>query len=124
MFGFILRALISAVGLWLAAHIVPGVEYTSVESLLAAAFVLGIANAIVRPILIVLTLPITVITLGLFLLIINAGMIKLVTVFIHGFIVHGWVAAILTAIVTGLTGWVGSFFIGSTGLEVRRRPSA
>ena len=124
MFGFILRALISAVGLWLAAHIVPGVEYTSVESLLAAAFVLGIANAIVRPILIVLPLPITVITLGLFLLIINAGMIKLVTVFIHGFIVHGWVAAILTAIVTGLTGWVGSFFIGSTGLEVRRRPSA
>jgi putative membrane protein len=122
MFGFILRALISAVGLWLAAQIVPGVQYTSIESLLAAAFVLGIANAIVRPVLIVLTLPITVITLGLFLLIINAGMIKLVTVFIHGFIVHGWGAAILTAIVTGLTGWVGSFFIGSTGLEVRRRP--
>ena len=120
MFGFILRALISAVGLWLAAQIVPGVQYTSIEALLEAAFLLGVANAIVRPILIVLTLPITVITLGLFLLIINAGMIKLVTVFIHGFVVHGWVAAILTAVVTGLTGWVGSFFIGSTGLEVRR----
>ena len=120
MFGFILRALISAVGLWLAAQIVPGVQYTSIEALLEAAFLLGLANAIVRPILIVLTLPITVITLGLFLLIINAGMIKLVTVFIHGFVVHGWVAAILTAVVTGLTGWVGSFFIGSTGLEVRR----
>ena len=121
MFGFILRALISAVGLWVAARIVPGVEYTSLESLLAAAFVLGVANAIVRPILIVLTLPITVVTLGLFLLIINAAMIKLVTVFIHGFIVHGWVAAILTAIVTGLIGWVASWFIGSTGFEVRRR---
>ena len=121
MFGFILRALISAVGLWLAARIVPGVQYTSIEALLEAAFLLGIANAIVRPVLIVLTLPITVITLGLFLLLINAGMIKLVTVFIHGFIVHGWVAAILTAIVTGLTGWVGSLFIGSAGLEVRRR---
>ena len=120
MFGFILRALISAVGLWIAARIVPGVQYDSVESLLEAAFLLGIANAIVRPILIVLTLPITVVTLGLFLLIINAGMIKLVTVFIHGFVVHGWVAAILTAIVTGLTGWVGSWFIGSSGLEVRR----
>ena len=120
MFGFILRALLSAVGLWLAAQIVPGVQYTSIEALLEAAFLLGLANAIVRPILIVLTLPITVITLGLFLLIINAGMIKLVTVFIHGFVVHGWVAAILTAVVTGLTGWVGSFFIGSTGLEVRR----
>ncbi len=121
MFGFILRALISAVGLWVAARIVPGVEYTSIESLLAAAFVLGVANAIVRPILIVLTLPITVVTLGLFLLIINAAMIKLATVFIHGFIVHGWLAAILTAIVTGLIGWVASWFIGSTGLEVRRR---
>ena len=120
MFGFILRALISAVGLWLAAQIVPGVQYTSIEALLEAAFLLGLANAIVRPILIVLTLPITVITLGLFLLIINAGMIKLVTVFIHGFVVHGWVAAILTAVGTGLTGWVGSCFIGSTGLEVRR----
>jgi len=122
MFGFILRALISAVGLWLAAHLLaPRVEYTSITALLEAAFLLGIANAIVRPVLIILTLPITVITLGLFLLIINAGMIELVTVFIHGFIVHGWVAAILTAIITGLTGWVGSFFIGSTGLEVRRR---
>lgn len=122
MFGFILRALISAAGLWLAARLLaPSVHYDTLTSLLEAAFLLGIANAIVRPILIVLTLPITVITLGLFLLISNAAMIELVTVFIHGFTVHGWVAAILTAIITGLTGWVGSFFIGSTGLEVRRR---
>jgi putative membrane protein len=122
MFGFILRALISAVGLWVAARLLaPGVQYDTLTSLLEAAFLLGVANAIVRPILIILTLPITVITLGLFLLIINAAMIELVTVFIHGFVVHGWVAAILTAIITGLTGWVGSFFIGSTGLEVRRR---
>jgi putative membrane protein len=120
MFGFILRLLISALGLWLAAQFVPGVAYDSLTSLLLAALLLGIANAIVRPILIILTLPITLITLGLFLLIINAAMIKLVTVFIHGFTVADWKAAVLTAIVTGLTGWVGSWFIGSRGFEVRR----
>jgi putative membrane protein len=121
MFGFILRLLISALGLWLAAQFVPGVAYDSLLSLLLAALLLGIANAIVRPILIILTLPITLITLGLFLLIINAAMIKLVTVFIHGFTVADWKAAVLTAIITGLTGWVGSWFIGSRGYEVRRR---
>jgi putative membrane protein len=121
MFGFILRLLISALGLWLAAQFVPGVAYDSLLTLLLAALLLGIANAIVRPILIILTLPITLITLGLFLLIINAAMIKLVTVFIHGFTVADWKAAVLTAIITGLTGWVGSWFIGSRGYEVRRR---
>ena len=120
MFGFILRLLISALGLWLAAQFVPGVAYDSLPSLLLAALLLGVANAIVRPILIILTLPITLITLGLFLLIINAAMIKLVTVFIHGFTVADWKAAVLTAIITGLTGWVGSWFIGSRGYEVRR----
>lgn len=111
MIGFIVRALISAAGLWLATKIVPGIEVASLGSLLAAAVLLGLANAIVRPILIVLTLPITVVTLGLFLLIINGAMIKLVAFFLHGFIVHGWMAAILASLVVGLTGWVASWFI-------------
>ena len=115
MIGFIIRWAVVSLGLWVAAHIVPGVEVLSWKSLLAAALILGIVNAIVRPILIVLTLPITIVTLGLFLLVINGLMIKLVTVFLHGFIVHGWVAAILTAIVTGLIGWVASWFIGAGG---------
>lgn len=72
MVGFIVRALIAALGLWLAAEIVPGVGYQSLESLLWAAALLGIVNAIVRPILIILTLPFTIVTLGLFLLVINA----------------------------------------------------
>jgi putative membrane protein len=120
MIGFLLRAAISAAGLWIAAHIVPGIEVRSLGSLAAAAILLGIANAIVRPVLIVLTLPITLVTLGLFLLVINGAMLKLVALFLHGFVVHGWIAAMLGAIVVGLTGWVGSWFIGANGFERRR----
>jgi putative membrane protein len=122
MIGFVLRALIAACGLWLASKIVPGIHVLSWESLLAAAFLLGIVNAIVRPILILLTLPFTLITLGLFLLVINGLMLELVALFLHGFQVHGIVAAILGSIVVGLTGWVGSWFIGGHGgIAVRRR---
>jgi putative membrane protein len=115
MIGFIIRVAVVALGLWVAAHIVPGVHVRSTGSLIAAALILGIVNAIVRPLLVILTLPITLITLGLFLLVINGLMVKLVTVFIHGFVVHGLWAAILTALVVGLTSWVASWFIGSGG---------
>jgi putative membrane protein len=115
MVGFIIRAAVVALGLWLASKVVHGVEVRSIGSLVAAAFLLGIVNAIVRPILVVLTFPITLITLGLFLLVINGLMIKLVTLFLHGFIVHGLWAAILCALVVSLTSWVASWFIGSDG---------
>lgn len=115
MIGFIIRAAVVALGLWLASKIVPGVEVLSTGSLIAAAVLLGVVNAIVRPILVLLTFPITLITLGLFLLVINGLMIKLVTVFLHGFIVHGLVSAILCALVVSITSWVMSWFIGPAG---------
>jgi putative membrane protein len=122
MIGFILRALIAAVGLWIAAKIVPGIGVDSWRTLLFAALLLGVVNAIVRPILILLTLPFTIITLGLFLLVINGLMLELVAFFLRDFHVHGLIAAILGSIVVGLTGWVGSWFIGSGGrYEVVRR---
>jgi putative membrane protein len=122
MIGFLIRAAVVALGLWLASRIVPGVEILSWQSLAWAAVLLGIVNAVVRPILVILTLPITILTLGLFLLVINGLMIKLVTVFLHGFIVHGLVAAILCAVVVGLTSWVASWFIGPSGrFESARR---
>ncbi len=108
MLKFILRFLISAAGLWVATKIVPGVADHSIKSLLAAAFLLGLANAIVRPILILLTLPITLITLGLFILVINGLMVLLVAHFLRGFHVHGLISAILVSIVVSITGWVGS----------------
>jgi len=122
MIGFILRAAIAAVGLWIAAKIVPGIGVDSWRTLALAALLLGIVNAIVRPILILLTLPFTIITLGLFLFVINGLMLELVAVFLRGFHVRGIIAAILGSIVVGLTGWVGSWFIGSqTRQETARR---
>ena len=74
-------------------------------------------NAIVRPIAIVLTFPITVVTLGFFLLVVNAGMLALVAWLLPGFNVAGFWPALWGALITGLTGWVGSWFIGARGFE-------
>jgi putative membrane protein len=108
---FVVRALFAALGLWLAAKLVPGVHVRNAETLILAAVLLGLVNAFIRPIVIILTLPLTIITLGLFLLIVNAGMILLVSMFLHGFEVHGLVAGILAAIVTGVTSWIGHLLL-------------
>ena len=122
MIGFILRALIAAVGLWIATRIVDGVSADSWRTLIWAALLLGLANAVVRPVLILLTLPFTIITLGLFLLVINGLMLELVAFFLHGFHVHGLGAAILGSIVVSVTGWIGAWFIGPRGrYEIVRR---
>ena len=115
MRGFLIRAALVALGLWVASAIVPGIEIRSGGSLIEAAILLAIVNAIVRPILIILTLPITLLTLGLFLLVINGLMIELVASFLTGFVVHSLGAAILCAIVVSLTSWVVSAFIGPEG---------
>jgi putative membrane protein len=115
MRGFLIRAAVVALGLWLASQIVPGVEVRSVSSLIAAALLLGVVNAIVRPILVILTLPITLLTLGLFLLVINGLMIELVSHFLSGFVVVGLWPAILSAIVVSITSWLMSGFIGPQG---------
>ncbi|WP_304191912.1 phage holin family protein [Phenylobacterium aquaticum] len=109
---FLVRAIFAAIGLAIAAHFVPGVAYDTLWTLAVAALLLGIVNAIVRPVVVFLTLPFTLLTLGLFLLIINAGMIGLVAYFVKGFTVHGIVPGIEVAIVTGITSWVGHLVIG------------
>ncbi len=109
--GLILRFLCGVAGLWVAAHVVHGIAYDSLASLMAAALILGVLNAVVRPILIILTLPLTLITLGLFLLVLNAGMLGLTTVFIHGFHVHGFWAALWGALIVSIAGWFGSMLI-------------
>ena len=108
---FIVRAIFGALGLWLSSVLVAGVHFTDTGSLILAAVLLGIVNAFVRPVVFVLTLPITIITLGLFLLIVNAAMIGLVAMLLSGFQVHGLVAGILAAIVTGITSWIGGMIL-------------
>jgi len=109
---FLVRAAVVAIGLWLASKIVPGVTIHSPGDLIAAALLLGIVNAFVRPVLVILTFPITLLTLGLFLLVINGLMIELVSYFLSGFVVAGFWPAVLTAIVVSLTSWVMSGWVG------------
>lgn len=111
MTRFLIQALVTALGLWLAAAIVPGVAFTDTTTLVLAAILLGVINAVVRPILVVLTFPITVLTLGLFLLVVNAAMIGLTSVLLAGFAVNGFWPGIGAAIVTGLVSWVAGAFV-------------
>ncbi len=115
MRGFIIRVLVVAAGLWVASKIVPGVAIDDGWSLLWAALVLGIINAIVRPVVILLTLPLTILTLGLFLLIINAGMLSLAAWMLEGMTVAGFWPAFFGAIVVSLVAWIVTWFIGGQG---------
>lgn len=92
-----------------------GVEFTSNGSLVAAAVILGVVNAFVRPLMVILTLPLTIVTFGLFLLVVNAAMIGLTAMFLGGFVVNGLWAGIGAAIVTGVVSWIaGALFGGMT----------
>ena len=85
MLGLLIRLAIGAAGLWIASRLVPGMSIEGTGTLVLAAFLLGLVNAIVRPLAIVLTFPITIVTLGLFLLVVNAGMLALVAALLDGF---------------------------------------
>jgi putative membrane protein len=109
--GLIVRFLFGVAGLWIAARVVPGISYSNTTNLLEAALLLGVINAVLRPILVILTLPLTLITFGLFLLVINGITLWLVTRFLHGFHVHGYLAAILGALVVSVCSWIGQALV-------------
>ena len=115
MLGIILRTLITGLGIWLAAYIVPGVTATSTTALIWAAIALGLINAFVRPVLVLLTHPFIILTLGLFLLILNAGMLNLAGWFVDGFDVVGFWSAVFGAIVVSIVSGLCSNFIGPKG---------
>ncbi|OGL66765.1 hypothetical protein A2856_03300 [Candidatus Uhrbacteria bacterium RIFCSPHIGHO2_01_FULL_63_20] len=103
MASIILRWVINAVALVVIANVVPGFGVDGFYTALIAALVLGLVNALIRPILIVLTLPITILTLGLFALVINALMIWFVSTIVKGFTVEGFTPAFLAAVLLWLT---------------------
>jgi len=113
--GFLVRMLITALGLALAAWIVPGISVSGWGTLLIAAFLMGIVNAVVRPLAILLTLPVTLLTFGLFLLVINAGMFGLVAWFLDGFHASGFWSALFGWLIVSLVGMTGALFIGPKG---------
>lgn len=124
MTGFILRAVISALGLWIATRWVSGIRIDSAGTLVLAGVLLGVVNAIVRPIAIILTLPITILSLGFFLLIVNTAMLALVAAMLPGFHIYGgFGSAFEAALIVWITGWLGSWLIGPRGkidVQVRR----
>ncbi len=116
MTGFLLRACIAALGFWLATRLVSGIRIDDATTVVLAGLLLGVMNAIVRPIVIILTLPITILTLGLFLLVVNTAMVGLVAWILPGFhIPGGFWSALATAVIVGVTGWIGSSLIGPRG---------
>ena len=124
MIGFLVRTVITGLGIWLAVYLVPGVSAASTQALVWAAIALGPINAFVRPILVLLTLPFTILTLGLFLLLLNAAMLNLAGWFVDGFEVVGFWSAVFGAIVVSIVSGLCSRFIGPKGryevLVVRR----
>jgi putative membrane protein len=95
MKNFLLRAVFAAFGLWLATQVVPGISIEGAGTLAGAAILLGLVNATVRPVLVVLTLPITILTLGLFLFVVNAATFGLVAYFLRDFHIAGFMPALL-----------------------------
>ncbi len=117
---FLVRALTAAIGLWIADALISGISFDSAAWLLTSAVVLGVINAIVRPLAIILTLPITLVTLGLFILVLNAGMLALAGWILPGFHVAGFWPAFWGATLVSLVSSVGSWFFGPKGrIEVR-----
>ena len=112
MVGFLVRAAVVGLGLLLASKIVHGIAFASTGTLIAAAILLGIVNAVIRPILVILTFPITLVTLGLFLIVINGLMIEFVAWLLPAFHVAGLWPAILAAIIVSLTSWAMSGWVG------------
>ncbi|HWR97382.1 MAG TPA: phage holin family protein [Candidatus Methanoperedens sp.] len=107
---FVLRAAIAAFGLWLATRVVPGIRIDSAGTLAGAALLLGVVNAIVKPVVLVLSLPFLILTLGLFYFVVNAALFGLVAWALSGFHVDGFVAALLGSLVVSVICWLGSAF--------------
>lgn len=125
MQGIILRTLIAMLGLFVASRLLPGVSIAGTGTFILAALLLGFVNALVRPIAFLMTLPLTILTLGLFLFVLNAAMFGLVAAMLDNFSVAGFWSAVFGAIIVSLSSTVASWFIGPSGryeiFVVRRR---
>lgn len=112
MLSFIIRLSITAMSLWVAAGIIPGIEIEGTGNIFLAALLLGIVNAFVRPIIIILTLPISVFTLGIFLLVINAGMLSLVAYMLDDFTISGFFPALFGSLIISIVSTWALWTIG------------
>jgi len=117
--GLLLRVIVNAATIYLGAYLVPGIIVSGIGPALVAGLVLGVINAVVRPILVVLTFPLTLLTLGLFLFVLNAFCLWLTSALVPGFTVDGFGPAFLGALVISIVSWVMTAFVNDAG-RVRR----
>lgn len=111
MLVIITRWLVVTVAILLASKIVPGIEVESLTTAVIAAAILGIINVFLRPVLLILTLPLTILTLGIFAFVLNALMLLLVAYFVKGFEVSGFFSAFLGALIISIVSWIANRFI-------------
>jgi putative membrane protein len=110
MGSLLFRWLINTLALFIVTYVVPGITADSIVTLLIAALVLGLLNAIVRPILFWLTLPLTIVTLGIFLIVLNAIMLELTDVLVPGFAISSFLAAFVGAVILGVLSLITNRF--------------
>lgn len=115
MQGILIRMLIAMLGLFLASELLPGVSIHGTGTFIIAALLLGFVNGVVRPIAFIMTLPLTIVTLGLFLFVLNAAMFGLVAALLDNFAVAGFWSALFGAIVVSITSTIASWYIGPDG---------
>jgi len=114
---FLLHWAITSFSLWLTSHLFKGIRFDNTGALVVSALLLGLANAVVRPLLVVLTLPLTLITFGLFLLVINALMLLLVATLVDGFKVDGFWTALWASLFIALLSLVLGLNLLADGLR-------
>ena len=115
MFGFLLRWSINLLALVVAGSMINGIRIESLGMGIIAAIILGVVNAVIRPVVLLLTLPINLLTLGLFTLVVNAAMLMLVSALVSGFVIESFRAAFFGALVISLISWGVNIFISSSG---------
>jgi putative membrane protein len=116
MAGFVIRWLVTTVAVLVAAHLIPGISYDGLGALLGGSLLLGIINAFVRPVLLLLSLPFIIVTMGLFIFVVNGLLLMLVSKIVPAFHVGGFWSAFFGAIVISLVSWIlSSLFRGSDG---------
>jgi putative membrane protein len=119
--GFIVRALVNAATIALAAALIPGIHLEGATPALLAGVVLGLINALVRPVLIVLTFPLTLLTLGLFLLILNGVCLAATAWLVPGFDIDTFLSAVLGALLVSVVSWGLTAFVSDRGRLERYR---
>ena len=119
--GFIVRVLVNAATIALAAALVPGIRLEGAMPALLAGVVLGLINALVRPVLVIVTFPLTLLTLGLFLLVLNGVCLAVTAWLVPGFDVDGLLPAVLGALLVSVVSWALTAFVSDRGRLERYR---